>query len=98
MLRPNVVWFGERVPHAKLRSALKSAKNCDVFMVIGTSAIVQPAAALPVLAKQNEATVIEINKNRTSITPYLDIFLPGTAGKILPKLAEAIFGNKFNFS
>ena len=86
MLRPDVVWFGEMLPQDVLQSAFNTAENCDVFFSIGTSAVVHPAASLPVIAKQSGAYLIEINPERTPISRLADEFLQGASGEILPAI------------
>jgi len=89
-IRPCVVWFGEMLPADILQFADQSARTCDVFFSIGTSAEVYPAAALPMTAKQHGATVVEINPHRTSFTPYADLYLQGNSGVILPMLIDSL--------
>jgi NAD-dependent deacetylase len=88
-LRPDVVWFGEMLPHDVLTSAMQAARRSDVFLSIGTSALVQPAATLPVLAKQNGAVIVEVNLEATPLTPFVDYFLCGRAGEVLPEMVRA---------
>ncbi|MAF82686.1 MAG: NAD-dependent deacylase [Gammaproteobacteria bacterium] len=90
MIRPAVVWFGESIPAAVLQRALAAVETCDVFFAIGTSAQVQPAAGLALLAKQNGATLIEINPAETPLTDDCDYILKGPSGAILPKLVSAL--------
>jgi len=92
LLRPDVVWFGEMLPAEILHSAFYASKKCDVFLSIGTSAQVQPAASLPVLAKDSGAYVVEINKERTPISDYVDEVITGQSGEILPDLIKAVWG------
>jgi len=88
VLKPNTVLFGEQLPaDALMRSQAESA-SCGVMLVIGTSANVYPAAALPDVAKQNFAAVIEVNIERAF--PGVDYFLGEKAGTALPKLVEEI--------
>lgn len=89
-LRPDVVWFGEMLPPEALKTAFAVAENCDVFFSIGTSALVQPAASLPITAKENGATVIEINPDSTMISQYLKYVLRGPSGEVLPQLLDAM--------
>jgi NAD-dependent deacetylase len=86
MLRPDVVWFDEMLPVEALEAAIAAARACDVFLCIGTSAMVEPAASLPHLARANGATVIEVNPERTPLTAEVQISLRGAAGEILPML------------
>lgn len=89
-LRPDVVWFGEQLPRAVLEGAIYASRESDVFLSIGTSALVEPAASLPWLAVQNRALLVEININPTPITESADHVFEGLAGEILPKLIENI--------
>jgi NAD-dependent deacetylase len=90
-LRPDVVWFGESLPAEALDKAVSAAQRCQVFFSIGTSALVQPAASLPLLALDAGALVVEINPNATPITPQADFVLRGPSGEILPRLVAAIW-------
>lgn len=85
-LRPDVVWFGEPLPSEALDAALDAAGTCDLFLSIGTSAIVYPAASLAHIALQRGAQVAELNAEPTSLTPYADFALLGKAGELLPEL------------
>ena len=88
LLRPDVVWFGEPLPRAALTEAWSAAKGCDIFFSIGTSSFVQPAASLPIMAKEEGAFVVEINPAHTPATPLVDAYLQGPAGEILPNLFQ----------
>jgi NAD-dependent deacetylase len=90
-LRPDVVWFGEMLPEAELEQAITAARTCQVFFSIGTSALVQPAAALPIWAKQNGAILIETNLERTPLTDSADYFIQGKSGEILPELVKQVW-------
>jgi len=90
-LRPDVVWFGEMLPVNALESAIPAAERCDVFLSIGTSNVVYPAADLWRRAKDSSAIVIEINKDATPLTPLADYSFLGKAGEILPALVEQIW-------
>lgn len=85
-IRPDVVWFGEALPKDALDIAFQNSSNCDLFFSIGTSAVVHPAASLPLLAKRGGAYVVEINISPTGISDFADEVLLGKAGEILPKL------------
>jgi NAD-dependent deacetylase len=92
--RPGVVWFGEQLPPEVLDSALAAAQACDLCLVVGTAGVVQPAATLPFIARENGATVIEINNQESAITPIAAIFLSGKAGEILPELINQLRAKK----
>jgi NAD-dependent deacetylase len=89
LLRPDVVWFEEMLPPDALAAAEAMARRCDLMLVVGTSAEVYPAAALPSIAKGSGAIVIEINPNATALSPTADYALRGPAGRVLPALVQA---------
>lgn len=89
-LRPDVVWFGEMLPPDALERANEAAASCDVFMSIGTSALVYPAADLPLMALRAGATVAEVNPQPTALTDRVHHALQGPAGVILPQLLERL--------
>jgi len=86
LLRPDVVWFGEMLPHEIFSQAESAARKCELFFSIGTSAAVYPAAGLPLLAKESGAFVVEINPRPTEISRYMDEVLCGPSAEILPHL------------
>jgi NAD-dependent deacetylase len=86
LLRPGVVWFGENLDPGLLDRARRAAQTCQVMLVIGTSAVVQPAASLALVAKQAGAYVIEVNMEATPHSDDVDVSLLGQAGQILPRL------------
>jgi NAD-dependent deacetylase len=88
LLRPDVVWFGELLPEAALQQAFAASRDCEVFLCVGTSAVVYPAASLPIEALHHGATVVEINPEQTPLTQQADYFLQGRAGELLPRLLD----------
>lgn len=90
LLRPHVVWFGESLDAEIIHNASLLSGTCEAMVVAGTSAIVQPAASLPLAALNAGAKVIEINPENTPLTPYVDYSLRGKSGKILPLLDAEI--------
>jgi NAD-dependent protein deacetylase/lipoamidase len=88
-LRPDVVWFGEMLPYEALETASGAARGSDVFLSIGTSSLVYPAAALPFDALENGATLVEINPEATPLTPHTDYSVRAPAGDALPQLLAA---------
>lgn len=86
MLRPGVVWFGEALPQEAFRRANEATRRADVFLVVGTSAVVYPAAGLVPLAKASGARVIECNIEETPFSSGLDRSFRGKAGEVLPQL------------
>ncbi|MCK6627411.1 MAG: NAD-dependent deacylase [Anaerolineae bacterium] len=89
-LRPDVVWFGENLSAAALVAASSAAQTCDVFLSIGTSGLVQPAASLPYLALRHGAVVVEINPDETPLTAQATYVFDGPAGQVLPILWQAL--------
>jgi NAD-dependent deacetylase len=88
LLRPGVVWFGEGLPAGEWRAAEQASREADVFLVVGTSAIVMPAGGLVSVAKAAGARVIEVNAEETRLSGFVDCSLRGPAGSILPALIE----------
>jgi NAD-dependent deacetylase len=89
LLRPDVVWFGEAIPRGPMLLAAAAAEDCDVFLSVGTSSLVFPAAGLAETAVARGAVVIEVNPNATDLTPRVHFALQGPAGRILPDLCAA---------
>ena len=89
-LRPDVVWFGEALPAGPMESAVEASRNCDVFLSVGTSGVVYPAASLPYEAASAGAMLVEINLEKTPLTSEANCFLAGEAGSVLPALAERV--------
>ncbi len=90
MLRPGVVWFGEPIPRRVLEQAERAARACGVFLSVGTSSLVYPAAGLAESALQAGACIIEINPQSTALTPVADIVLAARAGAVLPRIVDAL--------
>ena len=93
LLRPGVVWFEEALPEAESAHATAASRNCDLFLSIGTSTVVYPAAFLPFAASENGIPVVEINPEATPLTERADYVLQGAAGVVLPKLVQTMVGN-----
>jgi NAD-dependent deacetylase len=88
-LRPEVVWFGEQLDSRTLNAAMAAVTAADVVLVVGTSAVVYPVAALPQMARQRRARLVEINVDETPLTADVDAVLRGPAGEVLPALDHA---------
>lgn len=86
MVRPGVVLFGETLPFEVFEKAGQKARECDLFFVVGTSALVYPAAGLAEIAKFSGAYLVEVNPEETPMTNFCDASLRGKAGEILPIL------------
>jgi NAD-dependent deacetylase len=96
LIRPDVVWFGELLPANHWTSADRAANSADVFFSIGTSAIVYPAASLPLTARKAGAYIVEINAETTPLSDIADETIIGKAGEILPRLVNAIREKRMN--
>lgn len=91
IFRPDCIFFGEPIIGQDLWRSQQVAADCDVMLVIGTSAFVQPAAYMPVIAKDNGAKIIEINSESTPLTRSIsDIPLLGKAGKVMSTLVSHV--------
>ena len=89
ILKPDVVFFGEPIPWEAQSRSFEEASSCDLVLVIGTSAVVYPAAGIPTSAKQSGAKIVEINMEPTPLTGYIsDYLIQGAAGTILPEIVE----------
>lgn len=91
ILKPGFIFFGEMIPRDALLNSEQLAGASDAILVVGTSAVVHPAAGIPYRAKQNGATVIELNLERTVLTSSItDIFLQGNIITTLPRLVKIV--------
>ncbi|HEY5735463.1 MAG TPA: NAD-dependent deacylase [Nitrosopumilus sp.] len=93
ILRPAVVWFGESLPQNVWQNAIKFASQCDLMIIVGTSLAVSPANTLPIYAKQNNATLIEINTESTGMSEEMDVIIRKKSAEALPKLVS-LFKNQ----
>ncbi|MEN8191450.1 MAG: NAD-dependent deacylase [Bacteroidota bacterium] len=90
MIRPDVVWFGEMLPQDVFAEAERKAKMSDICFIVGTSAVVYPAAYIPISAKQGGSYLVEINIEMTDISGTVDCSLQGKAGEVLPNILNQI--------
>ncbi|UCF50687.1 MAG: NAD-dependent deacylase [Thermoplasmatales archaeon] len=86
ILKPGTVLFGEPLPQAALDMANITAKNCDMFLVLGSSLVVYPAASLPAIAKKNDAVLVIVNIDPTPLDNIADIVINENVSKVLSKL------------
>ena len=87
LLRPDVVWFGESLPGPTWNRAIEAVQRCDCFLVVGTSAVVYPAAGLINMAGKS---VIEVNVERSAASERVDVLLLGPSGAVLPELLRRL--------
>ena len=88
LARPGVVWFGEKLNPQVWAAAEQAARACDVFLVVGTSAVVYPAAGLAPIARSADAQIMEINLEATALSSSVDFRFTGPSGTILPQLLD----------
>lgn len=87
-LRPDVVWFEESLSEKDLADSHMALQECDSLLVVGTSAVVQPVASFPTIARNGGAFIVEINVGPTPISRWVDESILGKSGRILPQLLE----------
>gem|GEM_PF-1725622 len=84
MRQPGVVWFGETLPEAVLTAAWRAEEHCGLFLSLGTSSLVEPAASLCWVAATAGARTVEINPQETPLSSWVDVSMRGTTGRLLP--------------
>jgi NAD-dependent deacetylase len=91
ILKPDAVFFGEQIPQEAFQRSYEASRNCRLMLVVGTSAVVYPAASIPQIAKQAGAMVVEINPEPTPLTDVVsDYIIRGKSGVILPEIVQEI--------
>jgi len=86
LLRPAVVWFGEALDEDVIARAFESANAAEVCLVVGTSAVVHPAASIPIVTVRAGGHVVEVNPDATPLTPDAHLSIRGSAGTVLPEM------------
>lgn len=91
LLKPDFIFFGEMIPCEPMEKSFRAAEKAEVFLIIGSTGEVYPAAQIPGMAKQNGATIIEVNVSTSQFTGHItDILLPGKASKVMYQLYQTI--------
>ena len=90
VIKDDTVMFGEPIPAEALSRCDAESRRADCFLIIGTSAVVMPAAGFPLLAWQRGAALVEVNPEPTPLTGYAEVSCRGPAGDILPELAATV--------
>lgn len=90
LVRPDIVWFGEPLPHEELQQAINLSYQCDLMIVVGTSGLVAPASDLPYHAKRNGAKILEINPDQSAISHLADVKIEAPSGQALPLIVEML--------
>lgn len=90
LIRPDVVWFGEALPMDIFSAGERAAEQSDICFIVGTSAVVYPAAYIPISAKQSGSYLVEVNVDKTEISSSVDLSLQGKSGEILPEIMKIV--------
>ena len=90
VLKMDTVMFGEPIPPNVLRQCREQTEKCDCMLLIGTSGTVNPAAMLPLIARERGAILIEVNPGETALTAWCQFTLRGASGELLPRLVEVM--------
>jgi NAD-dependent deacetylase len=88
--KPDAVFFGEALPQETLQESIRRAQNCDLFIVIGSTLLVYPAAYIPTYASEAGATLAIINLTSTPFDHYAEVVIQGKAGEVMPKVIEKV--------
>jgi NAD-dependent deacetylase len=83
LLKPATISFGQSMPEREMQESYKRSAACDLFMVIGSSLVVQPAASMPVVAKRGGAKLVIVNRDETPLDDLADALLQGNAGSTM---------------
>jgi NAD-dependent deacetylase len=86
ILKPDVIFFGEALPEKTLRAAIQESQGCDLFIIIGSSLVVYPAASLPLVAKRCGAGIVIINLGPTEQDPIADVIINQSAGETMTRI------------
>ncbi|HRS98237.1 MAG TPA: Sir2 family NAD-dependent protein deacetylase, partial [Smithella sp.] len=90
ILKPDVVFFGEMLPQHTLIAAQRESEMCDVFLVVGSSLVVYPAAYMPLYAKQSGAKIVIVNRGDTGQDDIADVFIDASAGDALTRIVDRV--------
>ena len=90
LVRPDVVWFGEILPPDIFETGEKAAEKSNICFIVGTSAVVYPAAYIPISAKQGGSYLVEVNIEATEMTRFVDYSILGKSGEVLPLILNEV--------
>ncbi len=90
ILKPDAVFFGEALPQETLQEAIRRAQNCDLFIVIGSTLVIYPAAYVPTYAREAGAKLAIVNLTETPLDHYAEVVIRGKAGEIMSKVMEKV--------
>jgi NAD-dependent deacetylase len=90
ILKPDIVFFGEALPERTLQSAIRHSERCDLFIVIGSSLVVYPAASLPMYAMESGAQLVIVNYTETPYDGYADLLIQHSSGEVMQELIKEV--------
>ena len=90
ILKPDGVFFGEALPQKTLNDAIQRSRNCDLFIVIGSTLVVYPAAYMPTYARESGAKLVIINLTPTPVDSQAAVLIAGKAGETMAKIMEKV--------
>jgi NAD-dependent deacetylase len=90
ILKPDTVSFGQSMPQKETAESFHRARNCDLLIVIGSSLVVQPAASIPLEAKESGAKLVIINRDPTSHDSYAEVVIHGSAGEVMSRIMDGL--------
>jgi NAD-dependent deacetylase len=90
LLKPATISFGQSMPERETREAYEQSSTCDLFIVIGSSLVVQPAANMPVVAHRNGAKLVIVNRDETACDDIADIMIRDQAGPVMSSVLEGV--------
>jgi NAD-dependent deacetylase len=90
ILKPDAVFFGEALPQGTLEEAIRRAQNCDLFIVIGSTLVIYPAAYIPTYAREAGAKLAIVNLTPTPFDHYAEVVIRGKAGETMSKVMERV--------
>jgi NAD-dependent deacetylase len=90
ILKPDAVFFGEALPEETLQEAIHRAQKCDLFIVIGSTLVIYPAAYIPTYAREAGAKLVVVNLSQTPLDDYAEVIIRGKAGEIMSKVMEKV--------
>lgn len=93
ILKPDAIFFGEQLPQETLRKATWHSQNCDIFIIVGSTLVVYPAAYMPMYAKTAGAQIAIVNLTATSLDRHAILTIRGKAGEVMSEVIKEVKGS-----
>lgn len=90
LLKPDTISFGQPMPERETEEAFKRSQEAGLFLVLGSSLLVQPAASMPVAAKQQGAKLVIVNRDKTSLDTLADLLIRDSCGRVMQQVLEKL--------